>query len=128
VKKWAIKGRWSNHRLTENIRSAQLQKGIYFTVHCDQGGGLVAQKVLNTITLILALLLSLLLIASLIQLIVGGDIIQTFTKMTLSVINVVLAVTIIFIIIVLVLENSSPVHTLAWIMVLIFLPIVGFIF
>ncbi|HNQ42792.1 MAG TPA: hypothetical protein PKI59_00075, partial [Candidatus Cloacimonadota bacterium] len=75
----------------------------------------MAQKVLNTITLILALLLSLLLIASLIQLIVGGDIIQTFTKMTLSVINVVLAVTIIFIIIVLVLENSSPVHTLAWI-------------
>lgn len=97
-------------------------------MHCDQGGGLVAQKVLNTVTLILALLLSLLLIASLIQVIVGGDIVQTFSRMTLSVINIVFAVTIVLIIIVLVLENSSPVHTLAWIMVLIFLPIVGFVF
>ena len=89
---------------------------------------MASQKALDTILLILALLLSLLLVASITQLIRGGDILSTFRQLTTQVIYVIFAITIFMIILILVLENSSPVHTLAWIMVLIFIPVVGFIF
>lgn len=89
---------------------------------------MASHKALDIILLILALLLSLFVIASITQLISGGDILQTFTQITAQTINIIFAITIVMIIVVLVLENSSPVHTLAWIMVLIFIPVVGFIF
>ncbi len=89
---------------------------------------MASHKTLDTIILILALLFSLMLVASLTQLILGGDILYTFTKITTQIIYVIFAITIIMIILILVLENSSPVHTLAWIMVLIFIPVLGFVF
>ena len=84
-----------------------------------------SSKFLDSILLILGLLLSLLLVASIIQLILGGDVLQTFHRVTSNVIYFMFGLTIFLIIVVLVLENSSPVHTLAWIMVLIFIPVVG---
>mgnify|MGYP000851666246 CR=1 FL=1 len=87
-----------------------------------------SHKALDTVLIILALLSSLILVASAIQLLRGGDVLQTFTQFTMQIIYVIFALTVILIIIILVLENSSPVHTLAWIMVLIFLPVVGFVF
>ncbi|MCD8481181.1 MAG: cardiolipin synthase [Candidatus Cloacimonetes bacterium] len=87
-----------------------------------------SHKLLDAVLMVLALLLSLALVASLIQLIWGGDVLQTFNRVTSNIIYVIFALTIFLIIVVLVLENSSPVHTLAWIMVLIFIPVVGFIF
>ncbi|MCB5267066.1 MAG: cardiolipin synthase [Candidatus Cloacimonetes bacterium] len=86
-----------------------------------------SHKLLDTILLILGLAFSLLIVASLIQLIFGGDVLQTFHRVTSNVIYVIFGLTIFLIIVVLMLENSSPVHTLAWIMVLIFVPVVGFI-
>lgn len=88
----------------------------------------VSHKALDTVLMVLALLSSLLVVASAIQLLRGGDIFLTFTQFTMQVIYVIFAITIVLIILILVLENASPVHTLAWIMVLIFLPIVGFVF
>ncbi|MCB5248583.1 MAG: PLDc N-terminal domain-containing protein, partial [Candidatus Cloacimonadales bacterium] len=87
-----------------------------------------SHKALDTVLIILALLSSLILVASAIQLLRGGDVLQTFTQFTMQIIYVIFALTVILIILILVLENSSPVHTLAWIMVLIFLPVVGFVF
>lgn len=97
---------------------------------CVQAGGfdVPSSKFLDTILLILGLLISLLVVASIIQLILGGDLLQTFQRVTSNVIYFIFGLTIFLIIVVLVLENSSPVHTLAWIMVLIFIPVVGFIF
>lgn len=89
---------------------------------------MASNRLLDSILLILTLLMVLLVIASLTQLLRGGDLLQTFTAVTSQIIYVIFAVTIVLIILILVLENSSPVHTLAWIMVLIFLPIVGFVF
>ncbi|MDI3504108.1 MAG: cardiolipin synthase [Candidatus Cloacimonadota bacterium] len=89
---------------------------------------MASHKVLDTVLLILVLLLSLFVVASLTQVIWGGDITRTFVQVTSQVISIIFALTIVLIIIVLVLENYSPVQTLAWIMVLIFIPIVGFIF
>lgn len=91
------------------------------------GGTMGSHKALDTVLMILALLSSLLLVASAIQILRGGDILQTFTQFTMQVIYVIFAITIVLIVLILVLENSSPVHTLAWIMVLIFVPIVGFV-
>lgn len=89
---------------------------------------MTSHKWLDTLLLILALLISLSIVASVIQILVGGGLLQTFSRVTSQVIYVIFVITIILIIVVLVLENSSPVHTLAWIMVLIFLPILGFVF
>lgn len=89
---------------------------------------MVSHKALDTVLMILALLSSLLLVASAVQILRGGDILLTFTEFTMQIIYVIFAITIMLIIIILVLENSSPVHTLAWIMVLIFLPGLGFVF
>jgi len=89
---------------------------------------MASNRLLDTVLLILTLLMSLLIVASLTQLLRGGDVLLTFTQVTSQIIYIIFSVTIVLIILILVLENSSPVHTLAWIMVLIFLPIVGFIF
>jgi cardiolipin synthase A/B len=89
---------------------------------------MASHKMLDTVLLILVLLLSLFVVASLTQVLRGGDILQTFTQITSQIIYVIFALTIMLIIVILVLENYSPVHTLAWIMVLIFIPVVGFVF
>lgn len=86
------------------------------------------QKIWDSILLIMILLIALLLIAGLFYWIVGGEFAFVFSNLTVKIINVIFAVTIVLMIVVLVLGNDNPVHTLAWILVLIYLPVVGFIF
>ena len=74
------------------------------------------------------MLISLFLIASLTQIIVGGAVLDTFSKVTLRIINILFGISIVLIILIVVMENGSPATTMAWILVLIFLPVVGFIF
>ena len=85
-------------------------------------------KFWDSLALIIILLISLVLIASLIQLISGGAILETFSRLTLKVINILFGLSIVLIIIIVVMENGSPSTTMAWILVLIFLPVVGFVF
>ncbi len=85
-------------------------------------------KFWDSMALIIILLISLVLIASLIQLLYGGAILETFHSLTLKVINVLFAISIVLIIVIVVMENGSPSTTMAWILVLIFLPVVGFVF
>ncbi len=87
-----------------------------------------SSKLWDGIALFLGLLISLTVVASLTQLFVGGEVLDTFTKLTLRIINFLFALSIILMILILVLENGSPANTLAWVMVLIFIPVVGFIF
>ena len=75
----------------------------------------------------MGLLISLVLIASLTQIIVGGSVLDTFSKVTLRIINILFGISIVLIILIVVMENGSPATTMAWILVLIFLPVVGFI-
>lgn len=84
-------------------------------------------KFWDSIALIIMLLVSLVVIASLIQLLFGGTILETFNRLTLRVINILFGVSIVLIIIIVVMENGSPSTTMAWILVLIFLPVVGFV-
>ncbi|HRR01212.1 MAG TPA: PLDc N-terminal domain-containing protein, partial [Candidatus Cloacimonas sp.] len=67
------------------------------------------------------------LIASLTQIIVGGLVLETFSKVTIRIINILFGISIVLIILIVVMENGSPATTMAWILVLIFLPIIGFI-
>lgn len=87
----------------------------------------LSHKSLDTVLMFLAFAIVMLLVASASQLVFGGDIWGTFTGITSKIISAIHAITILLIIIILVFENSSPVHTLAWIMVLLFLPVIGFI-
>jgi len=87
-----------------------------------------SSKFWDGVSLIIALLLSLVIIASAIQLLAGGAVLETFSRVTLRVINILFAVSIVLMIIVVVLENGSPANTLAWVLVLIFLPGLGFAF
>lgn len=86
------------------------------------------QKIWDSILLIMILLIALLLIASVVYWIIGGELVFVFTNVTLKILSTIFAVTIVLMIIVLVLENENPVQTLAWILVLIYIPVVGFIF
>ncbi len=86
------------------------------------------QKIWDSVLLIMILLIALLLIASLSYWIIGGEIAFVFTNLTIKILNTIFASTIVLMIVVLVLENDNPVHTLAWILVLIYIPVVGFIF
>jgi len=92
------------------------------------GTAVNSSKLWDGVALFLGLLLSLTLVASVIQLTVGGEVLDTFTSLTLRVINIIFAVSIALMIIIVVLENGSPANTLAWVMVLIFIPGVGFVF
>jgi len=58
----------------------------------------------------------------------SGTLFAGLSLVTNKILNIVFSVSIFLIIIVLVLENGSPVRTLAWILVLVYLPIIGFIF
>lgn len=62
-----------------------------------------------------------------IQLIIGGTLFSNVSVWVLEVLNILFGLTVVFIMIVLVLENDDPVHTLAWILVLLYIPIVGFV-
>lgn len=85
-------------------------------------------KVWNIVILILFILLMLLAISSVANLIIKGTLSTIFTGLTIQIINVVFLITIVLIIHILVMENSNPVHTLAWILVLVFVPVLGFVF
>jgi len=89
---------------------------------------LLSHKVWDTVTLFLIFLLSLLLLLSVVQLLTSGRIVAGLSQVTNRILNIVFTLSIGLMIIVLVLEIGSPVRTLAWILVLVYLPIIGFIF
>jgi cardiolipin synthase len=72
--------------------------------------------------------MSLVLLFASVQLLSGGKLMEGWSKLTNQILNLVFTLTIFLMIIVLVLENGSPVRTVAWILMLVYLPIVGFIF
>lgn len=74
------------------------------------------------------LLISILLTASVLQWITGGQFPLVFSNLAQKLLNIIFGVTILLMIVVLVLENDNPVHTLAWILILLYLPVLGFIF
>lgn len=88
---------------------------------------MISQKSLDSITLIIVLLLLLVITTGITQLIVGGTAFFHLSNLMLRIVNILFGVTIILIIIVLVLENDDPVRTLAWILLLLYIPIAGFI-
>jgi cardiolipin synthase len=89
---------------------------------------LLSHKFWDSLTLFLLLLLSLLLLFSAVQLITQGAVFEGLSHLANKVLNLVFTASISLMIIVLVMENGSPVRTLAWILVLVYLPIIGFIF
>ncbi len=84
-------------------------------------------KFWDSLTLFIIFLLSLLLLFSAVQLITQGTVFRGLSNLTNTVLNIVFTASISLMIVVLVLENGSPVRTLAWILVLVYLPIIGFI-
>ncbi len=88
----------------------------------------ISQKTWDTALLVMFLLISLLFTASLLQWLTGGQFPLAFGNLAQRLLNIIFGVTVILMIVVLVLENDNPVHTLAWILVLLYLPVVGFIF
>ncbi len=89
---------------------------------------MISHKFWDTVTLFFILLLSIILITSLTQVIIGGTLLKGISTLTFKVLNIVFAVSIFLIIIVLVLENDNPIKTMAWILILLYLPIIGFVF
>jgi len=87
---------------------------------------LVSHKFWDSLTLFLLFLLSLLFLFSIVQFITQGVIFKNLSHLTDRVLNLVFTASISLMVIVLVLENGSPVRTLAWILVLVYLPIIGF--
>ncbi len=68
------------------------------------------------------------LISIVVNFIAGFPFPTRFSSYTLNILNIVFGITIVLIIIVLVLENANSVRTMAWILILLYLPVVGFIF
>ena len=89
---------------------------------------MLSHKFWDFLTLFLLLLLSLLLLFSTVQLITQGAVFEGLSHLANKVLNLVFTASISLMIIVLIMENGSPVRTLAWILVLVYLPIIGFIF
>jgi len=89
---------------------------------------LLSHKSWDALTLFIIFLLSLVILFSVVQLITGGKIILGLSQVTGKILTYVFTITIFLIIIVLVMENGSPVRTIAWILFLVYIPIVGFIF
>ncbi|MDP2173985.1 MAG: cardiolipin synthase [Candidatus Cloacimonadaceae bacterium] len=69
-----------------------------------------------------------LLTATVINLLLGGAFPALFSNYAVKTLNLVFGITIVLMIVVLVLENDNPIRTIAWILVLLYLPVVGFIF
>lgn len=89
---------------------------------------MISQKTWDSAMLILILLISLVLTASMLQWFTGGQFPLVFSNLAQRLLNIIFGVTVLLMIVVLVLENDNPVHTLAWILILLYLPVVGFIF
>lgn len=89
---------------------------------------MISHKIWDSVTLLLLLLVSIVAISAVVSYFVGGSIPGVFSSLTISIINIVFAITIVLIIIILVLENDNPVRTMAWILVLLYIPVLGFIF
>jgi cardiolipin synthase len=89
---------------------------------------MLSHKTLDSITLIMMVLVSLLLTASAVQLVVGVPVPYFLSNFTVQLVNFIFGITIVLMIIILVLENDNPVRTMAWLLVLLFLPVVGFFF
>ncbi len=93
------------------------------------GGRLISHKFWDGVMLVFLLLLSSLLVAAVIELIMHGSIgAGIFSTLTKRILSIFFAITIVLMIIILVLENDNPIRTMAWILVLLYLPVVGFIF
>jgi len=89
---------------------------------------MISQKLWDALALLLLFLLSLTMLFGLVQFISEGRLFEGFSQVTLQIINIVYYVSILLMIIILVMENGSPVRTLAWILFLVYVPIIGFIF
>lgn len=88
---------------------------------------MLSQKSLDSITLIMLLLILLLIPTGLTELFLGGAVFSRLNDWVQSAISLLFGLTVVLIIVVLVLENDDPVHTLAWILVLLYIPLAGFI-
>jgi len=89
----------------------------------------ISHKFWDGLMLVFLLLLSVLLVTAGIELIIQGSIgAGMFSHLTNQVLSILFASTIVLMIIVLVLENDNSIRTMAWILVLLYLPVVGFIF
>jgi cardiolipin synthase len=88
----------------------------------------ISQKSWDSVTVIMMLLLLLVITAALTQLVIGGTIFGRFSDLAYQVVNILFGITIVLMIVVLVLENDNPIRTLAWILVLLYIPVVGFFF
>lgn len=89
---------------------------------------MLSHKTLDSITLIMLVLVSLLFTASVVQLVVGVTVPYFLSNFTVRLLNLIFGITIFLMIVILVLENDNPVRTMAWVLVLLFLPVVGFFF
>ncbi len=89
---------------------------------------MLSHKFWDALALFLIFLLSLLFLFTIVQFLSSGTLFAGLSQVTNKVLNIVFTVSTFLIIIVLVMENGSPVRTLAWILVLVYLPIIGFIF
>lgn len=87
---------------------------------------MISQKSLDSITLIMFLILLLAIPFGITQLVFGGTLFTHVSAWMLRAVNIIFGITIVLMIIVLVLENDDPVSTLAWILVLLYIPVVGF--
>ncbi len=85
-------------------------------------------KIWDNVTLVLIMLISLVLVFSLVNFMIGESPADRLSVMSQRALNLVFGITILLIIIVLVLENDNPVRTIAWILILLYLPVVGFSF
>ena len=86
-----------------------------------------SHKLWDAVVLVLTLLIVLISIVSVVNLLIKGNLDSLFADLTTKVINIVFGINIFLIIVIMVMENSNPVHTLAWILVLLYIPVVGFI-
>ncbi|HNX37109.1 MAG TPA: cardiolipin synthase [Candidatus Cloacimonadota bacterium] len=87
---------------------------------------MLSHKIWDAVVLILMLSVVLLFVVSVANLLIKGSLGSFFTVLTMRIINIVFGITIFLIILIMVMENSNPVHTLAWILVLVYLPVIGF--
>ncbi|MDZ4181364.1 MAG: phospholipase D-like domain-containing protein, partial [Candidatus Cloacimonadaceae bacterium] len=62
------------------------------------------------------------------NLLLGGVFPLLFSNYAVKILDLVFGITVMLMIVVLVLENDNPVRTIAWILILLYLPVVGFIF
>ncbi len=86
-----------------------------------------SHKLWDTVVMILMLLIILTVIISGANLVTRGSVVHITTLFTMRIINWIFGLTIFLIILIMVMENGNPVHTLAWILVLLYLPVVGFV-